>query len=60
MKNIPNKEPKANCFAYDETKHECRALSELACAYKDKCAFYKHKSELDWKELERATRTYSK
>ncbi len=52
------KEPKATCFAYNKEKKRCNALSELVCSYKDECAFYKHKDDVDMKEVERAIRNY--
>lgn len=51
-------EPKENCFAYDKNKNECRALSELVCGCKEKCSFYKHHSDVDLVEIERAIRNY--
>lgn len=50
---------KEDCFAYHEAKHLCSALSELVCEHKNKCAFYKHKSEVDFREMERAVKNYS-
>ena len=52
-------EVKTDCFAYHEDKNLCSALSELVCANSKKCAFYKHKSEVDFREMERAVKNYS-
>lgn len=53
------KEPKATCFAFNKEKKRCNALSELVCSYKDECAFYKHRDEVDLREIERAINHYS-
>ena len=53
------KEPKATCFAFNKEKKRCNALSELVCSYKDECAFYKHRDEVDLREIERAINRYS-
>lgn len=52
-------EPKKDCFAFNHLKGGCNALSELVCAYKDKCAFYKRRDEVDTREIERAIKSYS-
>lgn len=43
-------EPKKDCFAYrenrfDSSKRECACLTELVCANKGKCSFYKKKGD---------------
>lgn len=43
-------EPKKDCFAYrenqfDRSRRECACLTELICANKKKCSFYKPKGE---------------
>ena len=59
MNRLKVYEPKTECFAYSREKKCCKALSTLICANKDKCPFYKHKSEVDFKEIERAVTKYS-
>ena len=51
-------EPKTTCFGYNHEKKECRALSELVCANKEKCSFYKNRADVDFVEIERAVRNY--
>lgn len=43
-------EPKKDCFAYrenqlDSRKRNCMCLTELVCANKEKCSFYKPKED---------------
>lgn len=52
-------EIKKDCFAYHEEKNLCSALSELVCEHKDKCPFYRHKSEIDFREMARALKNYT-
>lgn len=49
--------PNTRCFAYDELKGECRCLKETYCT-KERCNFYRTKDELDWTNLENATKMY--
>ena len=51
------KKPKIDCFAY-QNERSCRALNQMICSEKDKCPFYKHKSEISYEEIERAIERY--
>lgn len=51
-------EVKKDCFAYIEAKNECSALNELICSCK-KCTFYKHKSEVDFRQIEQAIKHHA-
>lgn len=59
MKPKCDKSPKADCFAYSKDKNRCNALSELVCTYKDKCSFYKHRANVNLREIELAVRSYT-
>ena len=43
------KEPKIDCAAFDDEKHDCKALIALFCEYGD-CSFYCEKSYGERKE----------
>lgn len=60
MAILRNKEPKKDCFAFNAEARKCNALTDLICEYKDKCSFYKLKSEVNMKEIERAVNGYTK
>lgn len=50
------------CFAFNENKHnqcECLALKNLECKKKD-CKFYKHKGEINIRNIEKEIKEYAK
>ena len=60
MKRLAINEPKTECFAYrDKGTPSCRALTELVCIYEKKCPFYRHNSEINYTEIERAVKNYT-
>lgn len=59
MPRFKSKEPIINCFAYYKERNICRALNELVCTYQEKCPFYKHKSEINYADIERAISRYT-
>ena len=52
-----------DCFAFKETKHNhcsCLILEELVCKGLSQCAFYKHRNEINSKEIEKEIVDYAK
>ena len=50
---------KTECFAYDTKEKGCRCLKELYCQ-KEKCHFYKDKTQINQAHINSAIRSYSK
>lgn len=58
MKRIATREPKTECFAYHKETNECKSLTDLMCTYKN-CPFFRHKSEINFAQIESAVKHYS-